>query len=382
MAGVDNLIQEGGDRYAAGNAYKAILLDAVKAALMTVSDVDIREAFGMGKWRVVTAEHKARFAAVKAPLVLDAILAGMIEGVAGGKLAIAGFMTIEVGEEPEGELFPVCALGVCHPDGMVLADVTLTAGADDGLSVKGQYDGRWARFTEYGWVEGFPEEYAVIDAAAGLYAVPGKITMMLDYGGYFVEARRVVDGLAVRGHIEDQALDGGYLKHNLVVDDARPDVSGVVPFAGYSQPGFGGPYQQWILGRPYYMPGYPSRVFSLREVELMAGRLAESVLASQKIHALDADAKPLDLAAWKNCFPRQKWICGIDRININTGRVEKVYSKVEWINRANWMARYNGARAALKAAGYIVPEDLKNAVTSRRRIYAKFAKEFIDAVNA
>ena len=54
MAGVDNLIQEGGDRYAAGNAYKAILLDAVKAALMTVSDADVREAFGMGKWRVVT----------------------------------------------------------------------------------------------------------------------------------------------------------------------------------------------------------------------------------------------------------------------------------------------------------------------------------------
>lgn len=381
MAGIDNLTQEGGDRYAAGNAYRLILLDAVKAALMTVSDADVREAFGMGQWRVVTAEHKARYAVVKSPLVLDAILAGMIDGVKGGKLAIAGFLTIELGDEPEGELFPVCALGVCHPDGMVRADVTLTAGADDGLAVRAVYEGRWARFINNGVVEGYPDEYAVIDAAAGLYVVPGKITMRLDYGGHLVETRRVVDGLAVRGHIVGQVIEGGNIRYDLVVDDARPDIAGAVSFAGYVPAGFGGPYQSWVLGRPFFMPGSsPSRVFSLRSVEAMACKRAESVLTAKKIHSLDADGKPLDIAAWSNCFPRDKWICGLDRAKPGGG-TEKVYSLVNWINRAKWMTLYGSARAALKAAGYIVPEDLAGLTTQGRRIYAKFAKEFVDALN-
>lgn len=371
---VENLTQEGGDRFAAA----APMIAAIAAALAEAPEDEIREAFGMGAWRAVTPERRARYGEYFAPKVYWAMIRGMQQGVDSGKLDIKGFAAFDKGE-PGGELFPVTDYGPCVEANMFEVDVTLSPGDDEfgGEMPSGVREGSRIEWTQGAINERdvWASEYAVIDDGAGLFAVRGGHELRLDYGGFVEEKITVVAGLAVIGH---QVQNGS--RWDLVIEDGAPEIAGRVVRGSVSS---------WAAAFPVWNPldvvhvkrdvAYLNRVYSAWAVNAWAGRLAEGVLAPAAVHSLDFGDKPLAAPAWVNCFPRKKMIA---RVDIDSGAgVESRYRVVRWIDRAQWMAWYGAGFDDWLEMGCVVPGELVGDRGPGRKIYAKFKPAFIAALN-
>lgn len=392
------LTQDGGDRWAAAAPIRA----AIAAALGAAPDDEIREAFGLAEWRAVTAAHRARYGEHFEPIVYREMVRAMRLGVGGwgGKLAIKDFAVFQR-EAMAGELFPVTQYGPCIAADMFEVDVTISAGDGDFVEVRGEYEGRWARWLDpetRNTVEGFPAEwYSLITGiqieSASYFVVPGEVSLVLDYSGYLERKIQVVAGLLVRGQAVPSASPGGggEAYYKLVVSDAAPEILGRVQFNAGPEISFGGPYQNWVLGRPYFKSG---AVFSRFAVDAVAGRAAEGLLSPGAVHDVNAAGSgipqamaldggsvwnygghPLGAESWGGCFPRKKKLC-----RVSVGGVEH-FEVVDWIGRAQWLAWYGGGLAEWVEAGAVVPGELVGERYPGGRIYAKFAPAFVAALN-
>lgn len=386
--GIETLTQEGGNRW----ADKGPVLAAIEAALALAPDDEIREAFGLGDWRVVTEAHRTRYGEYFAPKVYKSIMESMWSGLAGGRLAVKDFATFTAAGVGEGELFPVSSFGACREVDMVLVDVTIAPHSENDLSIKQTYEGSWSRWRDGivgNVVEGFCAEYASYPWGAGIseavefFVVPAKLAFILDYGGLLQVERRVVGGLAVKGHINTVFYgDGGLnVRNDLVIDDAAPELVGPLRQGGaiYSvstAQSFGGPLRAWEYVRE---PLDAYSIYSNRQIDALAGKTAEGMLLAGDVHRVAWGDLPLNVEAWGNCFPRKKWVVRIEHEG-GSGLVTS-YEPVQWVNRTQWEASYGSHRAEFEALGCVVPEPLVGERAPPVRVYASFAPSFVADLN-
>lgn len=392
------LTQLGGDRWAAAAPIRA----AIAAALGAAPDDEIREAFGLAEWRAVTAEHRARYGEYFQPKVYRALVEAMRSGLGGwgDRLAIKDFAVFKR-EEMAEELFPVTKYGPCIAADMFEVDVTISAGADDSVSVKGLYEGRWARWhPEHGnIIEGFPAEYYGVAFGAdgdysGYFVVPGQVSLVMNYSGFIEKTIKVVEGLIVKGvAVKEQSPSGGEEDYwRLQVSDPAPNILGRVDVGVPLPIGFGGPYQEWVLGRPYFTK--TGLAFSKFAIDSVSGKSAEGLLKPGAVHDVNSAGDgipqkimlgenefwnyggyPLGAENWAGCFPRKKKIC-----RVQVGGVEH-FEVVDWISRAQWVAWYGAGMAQWVASGAVVPRELVGERYPGGRIYATFAPSFVAAIN-
>lgn len=374
-----NLVPAGGNTY----GDKARIVAEIEAALVAgVEDDEIRRAFGLGAWRVVTDEHRARFGAVKAPLIYDALVTGMRDGLAAGRLVINKFVKMQHGTS-RGELFPVTDWGPCVKAEMRKVSVTVEAGAEDyqGGAPGGMMPGGLSSLAQ-GWhgpvgvyaelVNQNPPVYSSVDYG-DVFCVRAPLSVVLNYGGLYFEHVETLYGLLVRGVREINPQTGRY---DLTITDGAPDIEGemvsgsagvrqALPIEGIGTPGL----FLWGHGR------------SFRAVLACEDRAAESFMHSEDVHAMNCTGYPLRAGHFANCFPRVKWIEGRLRPKIGGGTEQK-YKKVRWITRAQWMALYGADLAAGRLpAGSVVPQPLAGGGRVNFRVYAQFDPAFIDEMN-
>lgn len=384
----DNLTQEGGDRYAA----VAPILAAVRAAIAAAPDDEIRGAFGLGDWRVVTPGHRARYGEYFAPKVYGAMVDAMAGAVAGGRLAIRDFAVFEKGPAPVGELFPVTTWGPCIAAEMIEVDVTIAPGGDDytGGGVSGVLVGDYGEWADGGVINHhYGDWIGLSNVPAGvtaltppgleLAAARGRIRLMLDYGGLMQLEQTVVSALLVWGERVPGRLasNGAASSWDFMVVNGAPPIDGMVNAATWGDDNGYGPYQQvnWIGDRLWL-----GSLYSAAWVDQWIGSSAAGALPSSDVHALAWGEKTIPAAGWAGCFPRKKWIVRGESIGPGGQTVER-YRPVEWIKREQWFARYGGRFDDWVELGAVVPAELVGGSEPARRIYAKFAPSFVEELN-
>ena len=386
----ENLTRAGGSRY---EAAPPAIMAAIVGALAEASDDEIREAFGLGPWRVVTEAHRTRYGEYFAPRVYREMVKAMRTAQLEGNLSIKGFAKFTRGLM-KGELFPVTAYGPCIAADMQQVDVTIAPGDDDytGGGVSGLLRGDRAAWSAgqgsainhyFGdWIElsGIPPEVAALTPPGLVLAgARGRIRLMLDYGGLLQVEQSVVSALLVWGERVpgEYASNGAISAWDLRVENGAPPIDGMVNAATWGGWGMYGPYQpvNWI-GDLLFL----GSCYSAAWVDQWIGARAEGVLASSDVHSMAWGEKTIPAAGWAGCFPRKKWIARTERLGGN-GQMVDVWLPVEWVTRAHWFASYGGYFEELKAAGAVVPAELVGDRAGGVRYFSSFAPEFVEAIN-
>jgi hypothetical protein len=385
----DNLTQEGGDRYADAAQVIAAIAEALKAS----PEGEIREAFGLGEWRVVTEAHRERYAEYFAPRAYWAMVRAMRRGMMDGAvLNIKGFARFS-SAVATGELFPIAEGLPCVAGDMSRVDVTIAPGDDDcsGAAPSGvmlgdraawaaqvggpinHYYGDWGATTIMpGWVHDMTPE------GLELATVRGKISLVLDWGGLHVQKLVVVSGLLVWGRRVpgEVTQNGAVTRWDFEIVDGAPGIEGV--FNASTVPAYGyGPHQQvTFIGEPVGQTAVCSAAWLARWIEARA----EGVLSSSDVHALAWGDKTIPAAGWAACFPRSKWVVKKSYLN-GIGQWVDRWVPVGWIRRPEWWRRFGGHAAEWAAAGVEVPEELVGDRAPPVRIYASFAPGFVADLN-
>lgn len=350
---VNNLTQEGGDRYAARRSMIAV----IAASLAEAPDDEIREAFHMADWRAVSPEKRARYAAHFAPLVHDAINEGLRQALASGRLNLPGFGVFEYGRG-RGELFPVQVAGIpCQRAQMIRETVTFeeSLGNYEGAPIVGPIaQGGFSGF--YAWGDFDVSPVGVFDVSAGIKSEATFEKSRPD-GSVDLWVVNALDRVAVIGrcHIDRaqspavswlEVLDGdlgeGAIQGKLTPGDFRKAAAGRLDRARFFQLYDGWPNVESFADAAYWGNEW---------------------------------AGPVGL--WAEGFPRERWV---EKVPAAVGGGYQ-YREIEWLTRAGWMERYGQSIEAFRAAGCIVPGDLAGDGAQPLRVYAKFDRAFIDDLN-
>lgn len=388
---IENLTREGGDRYAAA----APVIAAIKRALGEgATDGEIREAFGMGDWRVVTEAHRVRYGEYFAERVYWAVVRGMSDGMrGGGVLNIKGFARFS-SAGMASELFPVQAGIPCPAGDMQRVEVTISPGEDDcgGAVPSGVVIGDWAEWSAgigstvnhyFGdWMAATNIPGLVRDMTPEgleLATVRGRIRLVLDWGGLYVETRTVVSGLLVWGRrVPGATLENGAVtRWDFEIVNGAPPIDGV--FNASTVPNFG-----YSPSRPVNFIGEQVGQFAVASaawVGQWVGARAEGVLSSANVHALAWGEKTIPAAGWAACFPRSKWVVRRSYLDGHGQPVDR-WLPVDWIGRAEWLRRFGDDAEAWAAEGVEVPGELIGDRAPGVRIYASFAPDFVADLNA
>lgn len=386
----DNLTRAGGSRYEAPDA---AIMAAIVRALSEAPDDEIRAAFGLGDWRVVTDAHRARYGAYFAPKVYREMVEAMSSARLAGDLNIRGFAKFTK-SAMRGELFPVSSAGPCNRDDMQLVDVTIAPGEDDyqGGGVSGVITGQRAdligsvisyTYGDWGGVLVSSRERAQLDALlpAGLElaSVRRGVKLVLDYGGLFESILWVVTAFLVWGvKVPGRYVSGGVVSEwDFEVVNGAPPYDGVFFGYGAVHSGFGPHQEVYWQNDAMNM----SRLSSAAWVDRYLNSSAPGVLSSANVHRMAFGDKTIAAAGWAGCFPRKKWVVMTGQRVIGGVSVPQ-YEPVSWITRLQWMTRYDRRIGQYEAAGAVVPAELVGDRSGGVRYYTSFAPEFIEAINA
>ena len=273
-------------------------------------------------------------------------------------------------------------------------EVTLSPGGDDytGGGVSGVLVGDHAEWAEatgglinhfYGDWRGLsnvsPELEAMTPPGLELAGARGRVRLLLDYGGLMQVEQVVVSALLVWGVRVPGAVtvNGAVTRWDFEVVNGAPPIDGMVDASTWGNDYGYGPYQSvQFIGEELWL----GASYSAAWVDQWIDASAPGALPSSDVHALAWGDKTISAAGWSGCFPRKKWIVRTEYMGGNGQLVDR-WLPVEWITRAEWLARYGAYFADYEAAGAVVPAELVGGRAGGVRHYVSFAPAFVEAIN-